>query len=352
MTPYLILLFSVVAIAYSGRRYGSKEVQLLSLGIIVLLLVLFAGLRNYSVGTDTGTYLRHFMRVNLFDDIWRTTEIGSNALMLLAKSISSNYASLLTLISLVVVSCYVSTIVRLTKRYETALFLFIALGYYTFFFNGARQGIAAALCFLAIPWLLERKPKQYFLLIGLAFTFHHTALIAAPLYFLALPRVGWRQIASVLGGSVLMTLFLATFVSLATAFISDKYATYADAAEGGGYVMVAFLTAQGAILYFFRGKAKDPYGYYPRLLNIYLIGLIPLIAAIVSNVNPSGIIRLHMYFSGTAILLWPMIFIGISKVKERSFIAFIFLLFTLLFFYMTTSTFSKLVPYSINSRLV
>lgn len=352
MIPYLILLFTVSTIAYAGRRHGSKSVQYLSLGIIMLLLTLFAGLRYRLVGTDTGTYIRHFISVNSFSDIWRTTEIGYNILMVLAKSLSDNYASILTLTALIIVSCYVSTIVRLTKRYETALFLFIALGYYTFFFNGARQGIAAAICFLAIPWLLERKPKQYFLLIGLAFTFHHTALIAAPLYFLALPRVGWRQIASVLGGSVLMTLFLATFVSLATAFISDKYATYADAAEGGGYVMVAFLTAQGAILYFFRGKAKDPYGYYPRLLNIYLIGLIPLIAAIVSNVNPSGIIRLHMYFSGTAILLWPMIFIGISKVKERSFIAFIFLLFTLLFFYMTTSTFSKLVPYSINLGLV
>ena len=352
MIPYLILLLSVVTIAYAGRRNGSKGVQFLSLGVIILLLTLFAGIRYRTVGTDTGNYIGMFMRINTFSDIWRTTEVGFNTLMVLAKTISSNYASLLTLIALLVVSCYVSTIVRLTKRYETAIFLFITLGAYTFFFNGARQGIAAAICFLAIPWLLERKPKQYFLLIGLAFTFHHTALIAAPLYFLALPRVGWRQIASVLGGSVLMTFSLTTFVQLAASLVDDKYAAYADVTEGGGHVMVAFLFIQGILLYLLRKKVKDPDGYYPRLLNIYLIGLIPLFAAVVSNVNPSGIIRLHMYFSGTAILLWPMIFLGISKAKERSFVSFIFLLFTLLFFYMTTSTFSRLVPYSINSGLV
>lgn len=352
MIPYLILLFTVTTIAYAGRRNGSKGVQYLSVGIIVLLLTLFAGLRYRFVGTDTGNYVRMFLRTNSFSDIWQSTEIGYNVLMLLAKSLSDNYASILILIALTVVGCYISTIVRLTKRYETAIFIFITLGAYTFFFNGARQGIAAAICFLAIPWLLERKPKQYFLFVGLAFTFHHTALIAALLYFLAVPRIGWRQIAIIAGGSVVMTLFLATFVQLATVLVDDKYAAYAAEHEGGGYIMVTFLVAQGALLYFLRNKAKDSFGYYPQLLNIYLIGLIPLIAAVFSNVNPSGIIRLHMYFSTTAILLWPMVFLGISKSKQKIFISLCFLLFTLLFFYVTTSTFSNLVPYRINLEII
>lgn len=352
MTPYLTLLLTVVIIAYAGRRYGSKILQVISLGIIVLLLTLFAGIRHRFVGTDTGNYLRMFAGINSWSDIWETNEFGFNALMLLAKQISSNYAALLTLVALVTVSCYIITIVRLTKRYETALFLFITLGAYTFFFNGARQGVAAAICFFAIPWLLKHKPVQYFLLVGLAFTFHQTALIAAPLYFLASSRVGWRQIVGVACGSVLMTLFLATFVGLASSLVDDKYAAYAEATEGGGHVMVAFLVVQGAFLYVLRKKVKDPHGYYPRLLNIYLIGLIPLFAAVISNVNPSGIIRLHMYFSSTAILLWSMIFYGISASKERDIISFIFLLFILLYFFMTTSTFSQLTPYILNKRFI
>ena len=348
MIPYLTLLIIVVFLAYLGRRNGSKGVQILILGIIILLLVLFAGFRYRLVGTDTGNYISIFMRVNTFSDIWRTTEIGFNTLMVLAKTISSNYASLLILIALVVVSCYVSTIVRLTKRYETAIFLFITLGAYTFFFNGARQGLAAAICFFAIPFLLDRKPKQYFLLIGLAFTFHHTALIAVPLYLLATPRVGWKQLAIVAGTTVVTILFLTVFVQFAANLLNDRYSAYAVEHKGGGMVFATFLVAQGMLLFLLRKKIVNSNGNYEKLLNIYLIGLIPVIASVVSSVNPSGLLRLHPYFAYTSILLWPMFFQSIKSVKMRISLSVVFLLVFVLFYYTTTNTFSNLAPYRIN----
>lgn len=348
MIPYLTLLIIVVFLAYLGRRNGSKGVQILILGIITLLLILFAGFRYRLVGTDTGNYIGIFMRVNTFSDIWRTTEIGFNTLMVLAKTISSNYASLLILIALVVVSCYVSTIVRLTKRYETAIFLFITLGAYTFFFNGARQGLAAAICFFAIPFLLDRKPKQYFFLIGLAFTFHHTALIAVPLYLLATPRAGWKQLAIVAGTTVVTILFLTVFVQFAANLLNDRYSAYAVEHEGGGMVFATFLVVQGMLLFLLRKKIVNSNGNYEKLLNIYLIGLIPVIASVVSSVNPSGLLRLHPYFAYTSILLWPMFFQSIKSVKMRISLSVVFLLVFVLFYYTTTNTFSNLAPYRIN----
>lgn len=351
MIPYLILLFTVVPIAYVGRRYSSKGMQLLSLATIVLLLTLFAGLRNYTVGTDTGTYVRHFISVSSFSDIWRTTEIGSNTLMVLAKAISSNYASFLTIIALVIVSCYVSTIVRLTKRYETAVFLFITLGFYTFFLNGAKQGIAAAICFLAIPWLLDRKPIQYFLLTGLAVSFHHTAIIALPLYFIAGPRVGLRQISLVVVGAILTSLFLLTFVSLAAVLIKEQYAYYAIQGDGGGRVTSVFLVCQGILFYFLR---PDIYKYdsrYNRLLNIYIVGLIPVIASAASNLDPSTILRLHLYFSSMAILIWPMIFSSWKDSPKRMLISLAFVSFCLVYYVLTTTSFSHLVPYVMNKSI-
>ncbi|ATC85300.1 EpsG family protein [Pseudoalteromonas arctica] len=351
MAPYFIVLFFVVVIAYFGNKYGSRGVEYICVGLILSVLTLFGGLRNYTVGTDTGTYLKHLGRMGSFDDVWKSTEIGYNFLMFLSKSLSDNFASLLLLIAAIVVLCYVLTIVRMTQRYETAIFLFITLGTYTFFFNGARQGIAAGICFLAIPWLLERKPKVYFTLIVLAFTFHHTALIAAPIYFLARPYIGRTQILTVIGGTVIMTLFLATFVRFATVYLGDQYSTYAVVTSGGGHLTVAFLVTQGCLLYMARSIAISPNGYYSRLLNIYLLGLIPVVAGVVSNVNPSGIIRLHLYFSTTAILLWPMVFLGLSKFKIRSLISYVFFIVCLLYFFMNTSTFSNLTPYQLNSTL-
>lgn len=348
MIPYLALLFVIVVIAYMGRRYGSRGVQLLSLSMVVLLLVLFAGLRSRRVGTDTINYVNMFDNIESFSDIWRTTEVGFNILMVLAKSISTNYASLLTVIAIITVSFYVAAIVRLTKRYEIALFLFITLGAYTFFFNGARQGIAAAICFFAIPWLLKRKPIPYFLLIALAFSFHHTALIAAPLYLVATRRTGWRQLSAVALVTVITTLFLTVSVQFAADLLNDRYAVYAVAGKGGGMITAIFLVIQGAVFFSLRGRVAHFNDNYDRLLNIYLIGFIPVIAAVVSNVNPSGLLRLHTYFAYTAILLWPIIFKSIKNENEKVVLGFLFILFYTTFYFMTTSAFSNLAPYILN----
>lgn len=350
MTPYFILLFLVVMIAYFARVYGSVTIRRISIGLIVLLLALFAGLRDRSVGTDTGTYINHFLRINPSDDIWRTSEIGYNALMVFCGSLSGSYTVLLTAIALIVVGCYVTTIVRVNKRYETALFLFVSLGVYTFFFNGARQGIATALCFLALPWLLNRRPMPYFVLVGVAALFHHTALIAAPLYFLAFPRLGWRQPVIVIVGAIVMAISLSVFVSLAAQLLGDKYLAYADEGEGGGRIMAAFLVMQGIMFFLFRYRVDDSSGNYTRLLNIYMFGLIPVLAATISNVNPSGLLRLHIYFSHTAVLLWPMVFFNFRHIAIRGLVAMAFLTIVLMFFTLTISSFSNLVPYQINSE--
>lgn len=352
MTPYLILLFSITTLAYFGRRHGSRGVQKLSLILIALLLVLFAGLRNRTVGTDTGTYISLFMRFGSPGDLFFTPEIGFNALRILTKTISDNYLVHLTAIASVVVICYLTTIARLIKRYEIAIFLFLALGTYTFFFNGARQGIAAAICFLALPWLLERKPKQYFLLIGVAFLFHKTAFIAAPLYFIAVSRVGWRQVLGVITGAVIFSLFLVVFVQIAVVLFGDKYSGYAVATEeGGGRVTTLFLVFQGILLYIIKPKTSECSEVYNRLLNIYLIGLVPIVGATVSNVNPSGILRLHLYFSGAAILLWPIIFTSWKDTRKRIVLSISFAIFFIIYFTLTTSSFSRFVPYQINQSI-
>lgn len=56
---------------------------------------------------------------------------------------------------------------------------------------------------------------------------------------------------------------------------------------------------------------------FSRLLNIYLIGLIPVVAATLSNVNPSGILRLHIYFSQVALILWSMYFLSLTDKSSR-----------------------------------
>lgn len=351
MTPYLLLLLFVVVVAYFGRRSGSPGVRRISIGAVMMALVAFAGVRDYRVGTDTSNYVGIFTRSDSFQSVWdRGSEFGYGILSWLARSISDSYTVLLLLIAALVVACYVPTIVKLTRRYETALYLFITLGAYTFFFNGARQGIAAAICFAAIPFLLQRRLIPYVLTVAVATTFHQTAWIALVLYPLASQRVDWRRLVALGAATVVLVAFLQVFVGLAADLLDDKFAAYAEEGEGGGQVWVAFLVGQGAMLYLFKDKVRDPEGHYGRLLNIYLVGLVPALASTLSGVNPSGLLRLHLYFSSVAILLWPMVFLQFRATPLRGLLALGFACVTMLFFMLTTSTFSGLTPYRMNQE--
>ncbi|MHB8978809.1 MAG: EpsG family protein [Trichloromonadaceae bacterium] len=341
----------MTATAYLGRNSGDKVAHRFCLVVVGGALILFAGVRDQSIGTDTGTYVRHFYASESFDTIFERQDFGYYVLSWFARWLSESYSVLLVLIALIVVVCYMVTITRVVKRYEVALYLFVALSVYTFFFNGARQGIAAAICFLAIPFLLERRLWPYLVLVALAATFHRTALITLPLYWIASSQIRWTRLA-ILGFMTSLTIaFLGVFVRLAADILSNKYAKYSDAGDGGGEVWMAYLVAQGALLYLFKTFVPDLDGRYARLLNIYLVGLVPAVASTFSAVDPSGIMRLHLYFSPVAILLWPMVFWQFRTAAARGLLLLGFVAITLTFFVLTTSTFSHLVPYQLNESI-
>lgn len=352
MTLYVLLLSIVVLTLYRGRRSGHRLGRLLGIAVACVLLILFAGLRDFSVGTDTGTYVHSFSRVDsLQSALSMGMEVGYSILNWLAKRISDSYASLLLMISAIVVPLYVTTIVRLVKRYETGIYLFIVLGFYTFVFNGARQAIAAAICFWAIRFILERRFTPYLAAVGFAMLFHQSALVTLPLYYLATPRLRLTRLAGLVVAIVCFLVFLRVFVGLAADLLDDRFATYAEEAEGGGIVMGAFLLSQGAFLIWIRRFIRTDRVVYLRLLNIYLVGLIPVVVSMLSSINPSGLLRLHIYFTAVSVLIWPMVFRNIHDIQKRVVLGYAFLLFTMVFFVMKTTTFSDLVPYRLNAEL-
>ncbi|SFT99814.1 EpsG family protein [Halomonas saccharevitans] len=353
MIPYFALLIIVVAIVSLGRSSGSNGVQRCSLVLVGLMLIFFAGLRDRTVGTDTGTYVSWLSMVTSYEEALDFhVELGFSFIVMISSSLSDNYAILLVLVAALVVGSYLSTIGALVKNYEFAIFIFITLGAYTFFFNAARQGLAVALCFFALPYLLERKTMPYFILIATATLFHATAVIAAPLYFLSRANIGLRDVFIVVVGTAVLAISISSIAQFATNFLDERYADYGQEGGGGGQVQVAFLAIQGALLLLFKEQINEQRHWYCRLLNIYLLGLIPALASVVANVNPSGVLRITAYFSHTSILLWPMVLMSFKQVRNRNIFLLGFLACSLIYYMLTTSNFSGLYPYRLNPRLL
>lgn len=346
MTPYIIILMLAVFIAYAGRRFGSVGVQWISVGLVITILTVFAGFRAPSVGADTSAYIQMFEQATTFPDLWRTSEVGFNAVLILTSFISDHYYLLFILIALLFSTFYMIGAVLMTRRYEITTFLFISLWVYTFSFNGARQAIAAAICFMSLHWFLKRSPIFYFSAVLFASMFHTSAILLLPLYFLNVTRVTPWYLMFVVLGVVFFTTFLGLFVRFAAEFINERYAYYAIEEEGGGEVFAAFLVGQGLVLYFLRTRIRgEIYDNYNRLLALYLIGLIPVVSSVIASVHASGIMRLHFYFSHCAFVLWPMFFSSWKNTPNKAIFSAGFVFVIVSFYVLTTMSYGGVYPY-------
>ncbi len=352
MIPYLLLLLTVSVVAFAGHIQRDQALRRLSAFVIAVMLVLFQGLRSPLVGTDSGNYVSTFLKVGSIADIWQTPEIGYNALMVAVMAVSNQYAALFLAISLIVVANYVRTILRLVERFDEAIYALVALGVYTFSFNGARQGIAASICFLALPHLLERRPLRFAAFIGVAMLFHTSAVVALMFYVVGTARTSWVQIALAIVGTVAASFLISDIGSFAGSVLNDRYAQYTEASEGGGTFTFMFLLVQGAALGTLKYFVNDSDGKINRLLNIYLFGLIPPALCVLSSANPSGLFRLQLYFTQVAVLLWPMILSRIPSLHNRMALKIPLLLGLLMAFTLATSQPGNLTPYELNPEIV
>lgn len=317
-------------------------------------MVFVAGLRNKSVGTDTGGYCQYFDKLQYLDDVVKigeeTQEYGYWIMNWLVHFISDQYMTLFIVIALIVIGCYQRMIIAYSANIVISFYVFITMGIYTFFFNGARQGIACAICALAIGPMMERNLIKYLGYILLACFFHKTAIIMVPVYFIFNKYNTLKS--NILYGIIGITGFLSlqAIVDLGTE-LDARYATYADAGEGGGNYIIAFSCLLTLFFLAFKKKVHVHRGQYNLFLNMLIFGTVLSLTSFVARINPSGILRLALYFNVSIIFLWAIVFENITNRGNKMIVSFVFFVGYLAFFQLTTEKFSNLVPYTFNPSL-
>lgn len=340
MLPYFLLLSFVLFWILLERKTLNRK----AFWVPLIVLSLFAGMRSYRVGTDSGTYTRHFRsNLNIYNfEFQEGVELGYQLLEYMLLRINADYFWLFFITAIVVVYCYLTIIKKYSMNYCFSVFLFITLGVYTFFFNGLRQGLAMAIFALALPYLLEKKLIPYLIICFLASIFHSTALVMIPFYFLVNLRIKpiYKILATFLG-SLLVSRFLVSYI----ATTNERYESYTEVSEeAGGLLTIGFYTILLLFIYsvirFYNIKDK----YIIKLFTLYAVGVVFIIPIAMLGAMASGPQRLISYFTWTLILILPVIFKRINNIYVTSLAVVMFLVYFLL----TTSTFSSLTPYVIN----
>lgn len=340
MVPYFLLLSFVMFWIFLEKKSINRK----AFWLPFIVLVLFSSMRSYVVGLDTGGYTADFrdqLDVSYFN-FRSDVEYGFQFLHYIILKFTKNYFWLFFISSIIVLYPYLNFFKKNSKDYFLSVFIFITFGFYSFYFNGLRQGIAMAIVVLATPFLIDKKFFKFSLIVLFASLFHKSALVMILFYFIVnlRLRIEYKLIVlfvASLGLSKLLLKYLSSF--------NDRYGSYTEVSdEAGGYLTLLFYFIIAFYLYIHIYKYRICEEKINTLAQLYFCGLVFLLPIAMLGASASGPQRLLFYFVWPVTILLPYVF---DYMKNR-YIYFLFIFLSSVYFYLTTSSFSSLTPYRIN----
>lgn len=193
MAIYILLFFIPVILYFYYNK--KQQVPYKPFIIFFVALALFVGLGDMLGGYDRYIY------GDLFDNLADGLKVGistSSSRLFIAYHSELGYVGLNWLIAhitnnrYIFIFCYticmyaiiIECFKKYAKNYYLASILFMALVFF-FSFTYLRQMFAAAIIGLSIKYIIERKFLRFCVILLVAFSFHNSAIIFFPMYFIA-----------------------------------------------------------------------------------------------------------------------------------------------------------------------
>lgn len=337
---------------YQGRKLPYTFNLLAFLGMF-LPLTLLSGLRATSVGTDTLNYLYLFnyipsdidgffntIKLGLFD------EPGFKVIQFVFRFFNLEFNYFLFFISSFIVFVYLREIFTHSKYKKLSVLIFLTFGFYTFHFNGARQGIAIAIFFYSLRYAFKGDSVKFYSCLILGFFFHKSIIFCIPVLILIKSELNLKKILFLMLG----TSFLAVSVDIIIGFASQNIdLRYSNFSTKHSEAMGVFYHLTNLLIFIFLYLIKVIYRIREKLfnacLNLSLIGVLIGGVSIVLKLDPNGIARGSYYFIQLYIYLIPIAIYSITNLILRSFCFVLFIFSSVAYFYLTTKSFANLYPY-------
>jgi hypothetical protein len=270
----------------SNNNFYRKYLSSFSYWTIALFLILVAGLRPIGLDRDSIEYARiiqssidinlldkepAFWIIKYFNDIFFSGDIHTFFLIFATIGISIKFLA----------------IKKISKAPLLSVIVYLSLYFILHEMTQIRAGAAAGLFLLSIPDIYYRNFRKFIIKALLAISFHYSAIVMLPLYFLnpkklniayfLLPILG--LISAYLG---LSKTLLSNLADLAPDFLAYKIKTYLTLLELGEhseikivnfyYSSLLFFTYLGFLLYI-KNKIKNDYNVlFLKILALSLFG--------------------------------------------------------------------------------
>ncbi|WML47799.1 EpsG family protein [Neobacillus sp. PS3-34] len=305
-----------------------KPKKILILGVL-LSLVLVSGLRA-NIG-DTGAY-KHSYIINDFSWNYITSQkdIGFGILQMVLKKYSDDPQIMIFTTALITNVLIILVLYKYSRMFELSLYVYIASGFFLTSMNGIRQCLASAIVFAASKFLFDGSWKRYLLVVLLASTFHQSALILIPIYFIVRRKAWTGATFALISLAVFIVLGFNQFTEVLFAALKDtQYGGYKDFSEGGANILrVGVEGAPLLIAFLGREKLRQILPYSDFIVNMAILDFLFMIISTQNWIFA----RFSIYFSLYQIILVSWI-VKIFKEKSQRFIYFSILICYFIYHY-------------------
>lgn len=233
MLPYGILLLSIAAFGlFLCERKPSRRKDAIFLGIVSLVLILFAALRADTVGIDYPMYQTYFERMH--QEGWRfligpeneyRIEFSFSLLNYMVSLFSGDVRVLMAVMAVLMTAMAAAVLYRDCSIPWVGMFVFVSFNFFGNSMSFIRQSLAIGIFLFAIRYLKEKRFVPYLLILLLAASFHKSMLLLLPFYFLAQLRVTWKSVLTYVSAAAVLLLLFWPIFTFVTQFVYQFYAT-------------------------------------------------------------------------------------------------------------------------------
>lgn len=302
----IILILGIVMRGYSRSRTG--KINAFIVLSFISLFVIHTFVDPMSV-KDLPAYKEAFQEcinlpfLKIKDGFWSSTmEIGFLWYIKVLSYVSDNFFIVLIVSSLILLCCYYRTILRYSPyTYVSVLLLLVTVFDQSIFV--LRQHLAMA--FLTLSWdsIINKNYRKFAIFIVIAFLFHRTSLVYAPLIFLYNIDNNRKYVITLLLSCVFFSFFYYGTLQFFTSYMGRDYSGYLFNLkyEGANYVDFFLMSGFLISMLIFMKSAVFEKGINRLLLTIIAIATI----ASFFGVGNSSTGRLFYYYTAIPFILVP-----------------------------------------------
>lgn len=222
---FMLIIYWLISYLFFEKKKNARNARIVYSVFAGLGLFFVMAFRHPSVGNDIIRYLtffnNHTPEINI--EIFQYDEWGYQFFIRVLRNIGVYNQGYLIVTSAIMVISFLLLYYKYSNNIFLSLFLHMTIGIFTLSMSGIRQTIAICFLMLAYHLALKNKLVLFITAVFFAYSFHNSAIVFLPVYFLRNIKITRKKGIAILSTAPLLFYFRQSLTPLINYIAPVRY---------------------------------------------------------------------------------------------------------------------------------